>query len=216
MKKIFSLFLVLCLLVSLSACGIYPSAPEDLEDIELVTVPPEDTAAPTDETAGEPTDTPADTPEPTADPTPEPTADATAEPTPEPTSAPTPEPTEEEEDLLDEHGVYTSKYDVANYLIQYGCLPENFITKKEAQDLGWPGGGLDEYAYGMCIGGDRFGNREGLLPSKKGRTYTECDIDTLHASSRGSKRLVFSNDGLIYYTGDHYATFTLIYGEDGE
>ena len=53
-----------------------------------------------------------------------------------------------------------------------------------------------------------------LLPEKPGRTYTECDIDTLGKSSRGAKRIVFSNDGLIYYTDDHYEHFTLLYGEE--
>ncbi len=113
-----------------------------------------------------------------------------------------------------EDGVYTSKEDVALYIHIYQCLPDNFITKKEAQDLGWEGGSLEPYAPGMCIGGNRFGNYEGLLPEEDGRSYTECDIDTLGASSRGAKRIVFSNDGLIYYTEDHYETFELLYGEE--
>ena len=111
-----------------------------------------------------------------------------------------------------EDGVYTHKDDVALYIYTYGELPDNFMTKNEARDLGWPGGGLDDYAPGMCIGGDRFGNYEGLLPEAEGRTYTECDIDTLGADSRGAKRIVFSNDGLIYYTDDHYESFELLYG----
>lgn len=115
---------------------------------------------------------------------------------------------------LDENGAYTSKEDVALYIHLYGRLPSNFITKKEAEALGWPGGSLEPYAPGMCIGGSRFGNYEGLLPEKKGRTYTECDIDTLGADRRGAKRIVFSNDGLIYYTEDHYNTFELLYGEE--
>ena len=72
----------------------------------------------------------------------------------------------------------------------------------------------EPYAPGKCIGGSRFGNYEGLLPEADGRTYTECDIDTLGADSRGAKRIVFSNDGLIYYTEDHYETFELLYGEE--
>lgn len=115
---------------------------------------------------------------------------------------------------LDEDGSYTSKEDVALYIHTYGKLPSNFITKSEARKLGWNSGSLEKYAPGKCIGGDRFGNREGLLPKASGRTYTECDIDTLGKSSRGSKRIVFSNDGLIYYTDDHYASFTLLYGEE--
>lgn len=84
--------------------------------------------------------------------------------------------------------------------------------KKEAQQLGWTGGSLEPYAPGCCIGGSRFGNYEGLLPEADGRTWTECDINTLGAKSRGPERIVFSNDGLIYYTGDHYQTFELLYG----
>ena len=112
---------------------------------------------------------------------------------------------------IDENGWYTSKEDVALYLYTYGRLPVNFMTKSEARELGWEGGGLDDYAPGMCIGGDRFGNYEGLLPED--RDYTECDIDTLGAEKRGAKRIVFSDDGLIYYTDDHYESFELLYGE---
>ena len=119
----------------------------------------------------------------------------------------------ETDDLLDPDGDYTTKEDVALYIHTYGELPGNFMTKNEAKKLGWEGGGLDDYAYGMCIGGDHFGNYEGLLPDADGRTWTECDIDTLHARSRGAKRIIFSNDGLIYYTDDHYESFELLYGE---
>ena len=115
---------------------------------------------------------------------------------------------------IDEDGAYTTKDDVALYIHTYGHLPDNFITKKDAQALGWPGGSLEPYAPGKCIGGSRFGNYEGLLPEADGRTYTECDIDTLGADSRGAKRIVFSNDGLIYYTEDHYESFELLYGEE--
>lgn len=114
---------------------------------------------------------------------------------------------------IDKAGSYTSKEDVSLYLYIYGQLPQNFITKTEARALGWSGGGLDDYAYGKCIGGDRFGNNEGLLPEAAGRKYFECDIGTLHKDSRGSRRIVFSNDGLIYYTEDHYESFDLLYGE---
>lgn len=129
--------------------------------------------------------------------------------------AETEEPSQAAEPTLDEAGAYTTKEDVALYIHTYGRLPDNFITKAEARALGWEGGGLERYAEGKCIGGDRFGNYEGLLPEKGGRTYTECDINTLGASSRGAERIVFSSDGLIYYTADHYESFTLLYGEDG-
>lgn len=114
--------------------------------------------------------------------------------------------------VIDENGTYTSKDDVALYIHTYGHLPSNFITKNEARELGWEGGSVEDYAPGCSIGGDRFGNYEGLLP--EGKKYTECDIDTLGRSSRGAKRIVFSNDGCIYYTDDHYETFELLYGEE--
>ena len=121
---------------------------------------------------------------------------------------------EEETPAIEEDGTYTTKEEVARNIHTYGHLPENFITKKQAQALGWEGGSLEPYAPGKCIGGSRFGNYEGTLPEKDGRTYTECDIDTLGAEKRGGKRIVFSNDGLVYYTEDHYETFELLYGED--
>ena len=115
--------------------------------------------------------------------------------------------------VLEEEGSYTSRDTVALYLMKYGTLPQNYITKAEAQALGWEGGSLLEYAPGKSIGGDWFGNYEGALPEAKGRTYTECDIDTAGADERGAKRIVFSNDGLIFYTEDHYQTFTLLLGD---
>lgn len=122
--------------------------------------------------------------------------------------------TEATGNAIDEDGTYSSCDDVALYIHTFGHLPGNFITKKQARELGWGGGSVEDYAPGMCIGGDHFGNYEGLLPDKPGRSYTECDIDTLGRNGRGAKRIIFSNDGLIYYTEDHYSTFTLLYGEE--
>ena len=129
-------------------------------------------------------------------------------------SEPPEETAELEQAAIDEDGEYTSREEVAPYIHTYGKLPQNFIKKNEAKKLGWEGGSLEPYAPGRSIGGDRFGNYEGLLPEAEGRRYTECDIDTMGRSSRGAKRIVFSNDGLIYYTGDHYKSFELLYGEE--
>lgn len=118
------------------------------------------------------------------------------------------------EKLIDKNGSYNTKDEVALYIHTYGCLPDNYITKAEAKKLGWTGGSVEKYAKGKAIGGDNFGNYEGLLPKKKGRKYTECDIDTIGKNSRGAKRIIFSNDGLIYYTDNHYESFTLLYGEE--
>ena len=113
---------------------------------------------------------------------------------------------------VDRNGTYTSKMEVAAYIHQFGELPGNFITKNEAKDLGWVNseGNLDEVAPGKSIGGDYFGNYEGQLPEKKGRKYYECDIDYT-GGYRSSKRIIFSSDGYIFYTEDHYTTFEQLY-----
>lgn len=133
----------------------------------------------------------------------------------QPSDTDTPDETHDDspEAVIDENGSYDSKEDVALYIHTYGHLPPNYVTKKEAESKGWSGGSLEQYFPGCCIGGSRFGNYEGLLPEKNGRSYTECDIDTMGAKSRGAKRIVFSNDGLIFYTDDHYESFELLYGE---
>ena len=112
---------------------------------------------------------------------------------------------------VEEDGWYDSMEEVAVYLKVFDHLPYNYLTKDEAGDLGWNNkqGNLHKVAPGFSIGGDRFGNYEGVLPDKKGRKWTECDID-FDGGYRNSKRIVFSNDGLIYYTDDHYNTFTQI------
>ena len=117
------------------------------------------------------------------------------------------------EELLVEYGNdYISDEEVALYLHAFEELPPNYITKNEAKELGWDGNGnhLWQLSYGYCIGGDKFGNREGILPKAKGRQYYECDVN-FDDGKRGAERLVFSNDGLIYYTADHYNSFELIY-----
>lgn len=123
-------------------------------------------------------------------------------------------PTESEVEKLsvEKDGSYTTPEDVAEYIHTFGTLPQNFITKSEAQALGWESskGNLWDVAPGKSIGGDYFGNYEGLLPTEKGRKYTECDVN-YEGGYRGSERVIFSNDGLIFYTDDHYESFTQLY-----
>ena len=116
--------------------------------------------------------------------------------------------------FVEENGKYDTKDEVALYIHKYGHLPYNYITRAKAKKAGWEGGSLERFYPGSSIGGDIFRNREGLLPKTSGRVYYECDIEATGKRSRGAKRIVFSNDGLIYYTGDHYESFTLLYGED--
>lgn len=193
LKRIYAFLLAAVWALALAGCALGTGPVQSPAETAFLpsatqTVPPE-THAPAPETDAPPSETPPeDTP-------------ATAPPA---TEAP----------ALDADGFYHTKDEVALYLHLYGRLPDNYVTKREAQELGWTGGSVERYTgEGTAIGGSRFGNYEGLLPEKEGRTYQECDIDTVGKSSRGAKRIVFSNDGLIYYTGDHYESFELIYGE---
>lgn len=117
------------------------------------------------------------------------------------------------EELMVEYGCdYSTPEEVALYLYVFVELPPNFLTKDEARELGWVSseGNLWEVAGEMSIGGDVFGNREGILPKAKDRTYYECDVN-YYGGFRGSERIVFSDDGLIYYTADHYESFDQLY-----
>ena len=125
------------------------------------------------------------------------------------------QPPVEQAPALPEDGQYDDKDNVALYIHLYGKLPSNYVTKKDAEALyGWQGGALDVIAPGKAIGGSYYGNYEGLLPDADGREWTECDIGTIGQTKRGAERIVFSNDGLIYYTPDHYESFELLYGEE--
>ena len=197
MKKVLSLLLIVLLL---AGCAPRPA------QIEFAELPSETDAT----AAAAPTEAPVDdslvllTEIPRHE-TPAPTA------TPKPTASPTPAPTESPVQYGQD---YDDKDRVALYLHLFGELPPHFITKKEAQKLGWQSGEVEFYQSGAAIGGDYFGNYEGLLPKKKGRTYYECDIGTVGKKSRGAQRIIYSSDGLIYYTDDHYESFTLLYGEE--
>ena len=119
----------------------------------------------------------------------------------------------EVDNKLDINGTYSSKDEVALYIHLYDKLPSNYITKKEAKALGWDAslGNLWDVAYGKSIGGDYFGKYEGRLPEDD--EYHECDID-YEGGYRNEKRIIYSDDGDIYYTDDHYESFELLYGEE--
>lgn len=120
---------------------------------------------------------------------------------------PTEAPTEAPDTLyLDPDGHYTSKNDVALYIHLYHRLPGNYITKSQG-DRQY--GDYHNIPTSMNIGGDVFKNREKLLPS--GYTYYECDIGTRGGSNRGARRIVFTTSGIVYYTSDHYKSFTRLY-----
>ena len=136
-------------------------------------------------------------------PTPAPTAEETAAPTPEP-DAVTPTPVPE--------GPIIDPQSIADYLFAHGELPENFLTKKEAQALGWNSSYnyVSDVAPGMSIGGDYFGNYEGKLPTGKGITYHEADC-YYTKGKRNAYRVIYSSDGRVWYTEDHYNTFTELF-----
>lgn len=219
MKRWLSGLLAALLLFSLAACGGMedPSGYPGETQVENTDLPAADGAEDSAASFGEEAPPGPDTSD-TADPeTPEKEGNTAGTEAP-PDVLSTESNSDLEECWVREDGSYTTKEDVACYIHFYGRLPDNFITKREAEALGWSGGSLEPYAPGqdLCIGGNRFGNYEGLLPEAEGRTYTECDIDTLGARSRGAKRIVFSNDGLIYYTEDHYESFELLYGDESD
>ncbi len=90
-----------------------------------------------------------------------------------------------------------------------GRLPDCYLTKRDAEERGWrPGSDLWRVAPGAAIGGDRFGNREGLLPERN--RYVEADLDYT-GGRRGAARLIFARDTkgrwLLWVTNDHYRTF---------
>lgn len=106
-----------------------------------------------------------------------------------------------------ENGEYCTVDEVAAYIKEFHKLPSNYITKNEARDLGWHGGPLKKYAPGKSIGGDTFTNRQHVLPDSDSK-YIECDINA-NGTSRGAERIVYNTgDYKVYYTNDHYNTFT--------
>ena len=117
-----------------------------------------------------------------------------------------------DDDLVEYGCDYSTPEEVSLYLYAFQELPPNFITKREARALGWISseGNLWDVAWGLSIGGDVFGNREGLLPEARERTWYECDVNYF-GGFRGRERVLYASDGLIYYTGDHYNTFELLY-----
>lgn len=104
---------------------------------------------------------------------------------------------------ISESGYYTSMIEVGTYIYTYHKLPGNFRTKDNFNRFDYTNENK------LSVGGDTFYNREGLLPYKQGRTYTECDIDYT-GNSRNAKRIVFSSDFLIFYTSNHYSSFSIL------
>jgi len=114
-------------------------------------------------------------------------------------------------EAVEESGLYTTKDSVAAYLCKFDKLPSNYVGKNEGQSLyeSKTGKTFEKWNFnpwttiGVMIGGDVFENREGLLPNG---SYHEADVD-YSAKNRGTKRLIYQSDCVIYYTADHYKSF---------
>ncbi|HFI5336330.1 TPA: ribonuclease [Serratia liquefaciens] len=102
----------------------------------------------------------------------------------------------------------TQQKRVVSYLQQHQRLPDYYITKKQAREQGWDArnGNMCSVLPGKAIGGDRFSNREGQLPAARSRVWREADIN-YQCGRRGADRLLYSSDGLIFVTRDHYKNF---------
>ncbi len=122
---------------------------------------------------------------------------------------------EKQADLPKKGEAYYDLTNVVLYLELYHELPENYITKDEARELGWEGGSVEDYKKGAAIGGDYFGNYEKILPKAGKGGYRECDIDTKGYKNRGSRRLIYTEDGTYYYSSDHYESFRQVLIGDG-
>ena len=94
------------------------------------------------------------------------------------------------------------------WLKEYKQLPDNYITKDEAEVGGWipREGNLNSLFPRKIVGGDEYSNWDGHLPSAAGRTWYEADINYT-GGFRGIERVVYSNDGLVFVTYDHYESF---------
>ena len=115
-------------------------------------------------------------------------------------------------EAVEESGLYTTKDSVAAYLCKFDKLPSNYVGKNEGKSLyeSKTGNSFSKWNFnpwttiGVMIGGDVFENREGLLPNG---SYREADVN-YSAKNRGTKRLIYQSDCIIYYTADHYETFS--------
>lgn len=192
---------LLCAMVPFTGCTVVI---EEQGYVESKAEPTEPTAPVTEAPTESESEVPAD---PTDAPTEAPTESESEAPASE--AGTTPEPEAETEDDVVWGESYSTPEEVAEYIHLYGELPENFITKNEARDMGWESseGNLWEVAPGMSIGGDYFGNYEGLLPDGR---YRECDVN-FDGGYRGAERIIYGEDGSVWYTDDHYESFTQLY-----
>ncbi|UEC21424.1 ribonuclease domain-containing protein [Clostridium septicum] len=110
--------------------------------------------------------------------------------------------------LKEQYKVTELGNDVVESLRTTGKLPSEYITEQEALNAGWKRGkALNNYAPGKKYGGDIFKNDTKVLPDAQGRVWYEADVGLDYTRGRNNNpgyRILYSNDGLIYGTYDHY------------
>ena len=121
-------------------------------------------------------------------------------------------------EAVEESGLYTTKDSVAAYICKFDKLPSNYVGKNEGKSLyeSKTGNTFDKWNFnpwttlGVMIGGDTFNNHadnpDNYRPTLPEGDYHEADVD-YSAKNRGTKRLIYQSDCVIYYTADHYETF---------
>lgn len=94
------------------------------------------------------------------------------------------------------------------YVALHGVLPDSYISEAEAEAQGWKKwfGNLSEVLPGKMIGGKIYRNRDHRLPESDGRIWHEANFDYI-SGYRNNCRMLYSNDGLLFVTYDHYTTF---------
>ncbi len=99
------------------------------------------------------------------------------------------------------------------WVFYFGCLPDYYVDKQTAYEAGWKTTAktVSSLFPGKMIGGDVFANNSLKLPSAPGRIWYEADIN-YSGGKRNRQRILYSNDGLIFATYDHYHTFYEITG----
>lgn len=116
---------------------------------------------------------------------------------------------------VDENNEYNDYLSVIAYIYYFKKLPNNYLTKSQAKKLGWKGSGnvwANDSLKGKNIGGDTFNNYEQILPIANDNTYIELDVNCSNGS-RGKYRIVYNRYTFdIYYTDDHYNSFTYMIG----
>lgn len=98
--------------------------------------------------------------------------------------------------------------DGADYWLKYyGSLPDYYISSAQLEALGWEYGDRpSKFAPGKMLGGGIYDNEDRKLPHRIGRIWREADINYT-PGKRNRHRILWSNDGLIFVTYDHYHTF---------